>query len=121
MARSMKEKIEHAFIKNNMCDCGEDHIALTVDETEFFDITKVVSDLETLWAQEQEKYKQECAKYYHSSEEVDQKISRRVVEVLREIEAKLVKYGGNNISNLGNTSLAVPLSAIQQIKERYMK
>ena len=40
--------IEQCFIKNNMCDCGDEHTSLSLDETEFFDVEAVVKDIKQL-------------------------------------------------------------------------
>jgi len=42
------QKIEQCFLKNNMCDCGEEHTNLSMDEIEYFDTEAVVRDLAQL-------------------------------------------------------------------------
>ena len=44
----LERKIEQCFIKNNMCDCGDEHTSLSLDETEFFDVEAVVKDIKQL-------------------------------------------------------------------------
>lgn len=44
----LERKIEQCFIDNNMCDCGDEHTELGIDDTEFFDIEAVVKDIKQL-------------------------------------------------------------------------
>ena len=44
----LKTAAEQCFIKNNMCDCGEVHIELSIDDTEYFDVGNVVEDIQSL-------------------------------------------------------------------------
>lgn len=42
---TLKEQIENCFIINNMCDCVDEHTSLNLDDTEYFDVERVVADL----------------------------------------------------------------------------
>ena len=41
---TLKEQIENCFIINNMCDCVDEHTSLNLDDTEYFDVERVVAD-----------------------------------------------------------------------------
>ena len=43
---TLKEQIENCFIINNMCDCVDEHTSLNLDDTEYFDVERVVSRCE---------------------------------------------------------------------------
>ncbi len=46
---TLKEEIENCFIINNMCDCVDEHTSLNLDDTEYFDVERVVADLVELF------------------------------------------------------------------------
>ena len=47
-SEKLRKSVEQCFIKNNMCDCGGEHNALNIDETEYFDVESVVNDVISL-------------------------------------------------------------------------
>jgi len=47
-SEELRKSVEQCFIKNNMCDCGGEHNALNIDETEYFDVESVVDDVISL-------------------------------------------------------------------------
>ena len=47
-SEELRKSVEQCFIKNNMCDCGGEHNALNIDETEYFDVESVVNDVISL-------------------------------------------------------------------------
>ena len=47
-SEELRKSVEQCFIKNNMCDCGGEHNAINIDETEYFDVESVVDDVISL-------------------------------------------------------------------------
>ena len=73
-------KIEQCFIKNNMCDCGDEHTSLSLDETEFFDVEAVVKDIKQLFRTEKLKL---LDRLHHEYYEVDEETLDTLIEAER--------------------------------------
>lgn len=110
-SEELRKSVEQCFIKNNMCDCGGEHNALNIDETEYFDVESVVNDVISLIRTEKLKLLAEVRErvvgdkeYYHEHYpfvrtneqhiEVKEKIARDDLraeqrELLTKLEAEL--------------------------------
>ena len=79
-SEKLRKSVEQCFIKNNMCDCGGEHNALNIDETEYFDVESVVNDVISLIHTEKLKL---LDRLHHEYYEVDEETLDTLIEAER--------------------------------------
>lgn len=90
----LKAAAEQCFIKNNMCDCGEEHTELSIDDTEYFDVGNVVEDIQSL-------------------------VKAEVCQVLDRLKKESIEYAtGDEMAELVYENL-IPLPAIEAERKQY--
>ena len=79
-SEELRKSVEQCFIKNNMCDCGGEHNALNIDETEDFDVESVVDDVISLIRTEKLNL---LDRLHHEYYEVDEETLDTLIEAER--------------------------------------
>ena len=98
-SEELRKSVEQCFIKNNMCDCGGEHNALNIDETEYFDVESVVDDVISLIRTEKLKLLDEVREQVIGEDEdtrkwedpIDRQVASECNQLRAEQRARLTK------------------------------